>query len=76
MDVEGIADGIHHSTDFLATPLGGLTVVIGVALLAWAIFVALFGSGSEPEPFLEPDQWKLLPLTDRVELNHNTRRFR
>ncbi|KAK9802658.1 hypothetical protein WJX73_001360 [Symbiochloris irregularis] len=70
-------DGIYHdSTHFLATPSGGVALVVAVALVVWGLYVLAFGTGIEPEPFLEADQWKLLPLIDRVELNHNTRRFR
>ena len=48
-----------------------LAMVVLQRLLVWG-----FGAYADPKPFLEADKWKALCLIDRVELNHNTRRFR
>ncbi|KAK9835387.1 hypothetical protein WJX81_006728 [Elliptochloris bilobata] len=52
-----------------------------LVLLAAAVILVLIVAfyalrPRQPPPFLEPDTWKQLPLVDKKELTHNTRRFR
>ena len=54
---------------------GGLALVAAAVILV--LIVAAFAlRPRQPPPFLEPDTWKQLPLVDKKELTHNTRRFR
>jgi hypothetical protein len=50
---------------------------IAVALVCIVLVTAfLIYKGANKKPFLEPEVWKELPLVEREELTHNTRRFR
>ena len=71
--------------DFLNTLSARLTLIPpwAVVLICFAVVVSLqrvlarkLGLHSSATPFLDPDQWKALPLVDKVVINHNTRRFR
>jgi hypothetical protein len=55
----------------------GVAALIVVAALALIVILALLAQRKrQPQAFLEPDVWKQLPLVDKKELTHNTRRFR
>ncbi len=52
-----------------------------LALVAAAVVLILLAAvfalhQRQPQPFLVPDTWKQVPLIDKKELTHNTRRFR
>ena len=49
-------------------------LVVMVALVA--VLVAKDIANGMRKPFLNPDKWQPLPLVDKKELTHNTRRFR
>ena len=51
-----------------------LPVLLAVAVLMLTPLL-LFRWG-KLTPFLEPERWKQLALTEKVVINHNTRRFR
>lgn len=51
-----------------------LPLIFAVALVMLTPLL-LFKWGTY-DPFLHPEQWKQLPLAEKVVLNHNTRKFR
>lgn len=64
--------------DLLSTPpaWGVVLLVFAALLLVQRLVIGKAGLFSEPTPFLQADQWKGLPLVDKLVLNHNTRQFR
>jgi cytochrome-b5 reductase len=50
---------------------------IVVAILSVVLVtVFLYIKGGNKKPFLDPEQWKELPLIEKEVLTHNTRRLR
>ena len=55
----------------------GVAALIAAAAIVLIVLLALLAQRKrQPQAFLEPDVWKQLPLVDKKELTHNTRRFR
>ena len=51
-------------------------LLLALVLICQRVVARQISSLIEPQPFLEADKWKTLPLVDKLVLNHNTRQFR
>jgi hypothetical protein len=60
----------------LALPLP-VQLAVGLALAGLLYVVrALLAARAAAAPFLNPDEWKRLPLAERTQLTHNTVQLR